>query len=344
MEDGMEPAVKAVLEERVRTQDDFGNARGVRNLFEAVVKNQQTRIAGLDDWGENEELTLRKEDLGGELVEVEHPKTVDELLEELNSMIGLAAVKNEIGKFVAMVQMNKKREAAGFKAAKIEDLHMVFSGNPGTGKTTVARLLGSIMKGLGILPKGHLVECSRSDLVAGYVGQTAEKTEKVVMSAMGGVLFIDEAYTLTKKDGGNDFGQEAVDQLLKMLEDYRGKFMCIVAGYTNEMAGFIASNPGLERRFPKKITFEDYSPDELCEIFKAMVKGKGLKLGEGVMDEARELIAVRSKKANFGNAGGIRNIVNRLFENMNKRLLTQEIGDDPDTLVTITVEDVRKEL
>ena len=344
LEDGMEAAVKAVLAERVRTTDNFGNARGVRNLYEEIVKNQQSRIAGLSDWGENEEIILRKADIGSELIEAEHPKTVQELLAELNSMIGLASVKNQINSFVANVQMNEARRAAGLKTSGIGSLHMVFKGNPGTGKTTVARLVGSIMKGLGILPKGHLVECSRSDLVAGYVGQTAMKTEKVVMNAMGGVLFIDEAYTLTSASGSNDFGQEAVDQLLKMLEDRRGQFMCIVAGYTREMDEFIASNPGLERRFPNVIVFEDYSTDELCDIFKSMVSGRGLKLEEGAMDEVRTLIERQSARPNFGNAGGARNIVDKLAANMDRRLLMQGFGGDPEALVTIRKEDVLQEL
>lgn len=346
LEDGMEPSVRAVLEERVRTTDNFGNARGVRNLFEAVVKNQQSRIAGLSDWGDNEQIILRKTDLGTELVEVEHPKSVEELLAELNSMIGLASVKAQINRFVASVQMNEKRRAAGLKTSEIGSLHMVFKGNPGTGKTTVARLVGSIMKGLGILAKGHVVECSRSDLVAGYVGQTAIKTEKVVMNSMGGVLFIDEAYTLTSGGGnsGNDFGQEAVDEILKLLEDRRGEFMCIVAGYTREMDEFIASNPGLERRFPNVIVFEDYSLDELCEIFTSMLSGRGLKLADGVMDDVRKLIAQKSSKPTFGNAGGVRNIVDRLAANMDRRLMLQGFSNDPDVLVTIVAEDVRQEL
>ena len=343
LEDGMLPYVRSVLEERVRTSDNFGNARGVRNLFDNVIKNQQSRIAKLSDWGVDEERKLKKEDLGGELKEIEHPKTVDELLAELNAMIGLASVKDQIGRFVANVRVNEARRAAGLKTTSAGSLHMVFKGNPGTGKTTVARLLGSIMKGLGILPKGHLVECSRSDLVAGYVGQTAIKTEKAVMNAMGGVLFVDEAYTLSN-GGSNDFGQEAIDQLLKMLEDRLGQFMCIVAGYTNEMDKFIASNPGLERRFPNVIVFEDYSLDELCEIFESMVSARGLKLEDGVMDEARKLIEKKSARPNFGNAGGVRNIVDRVAANMDRRLMTQGFSDDPEVLVTIRKEDVTQEL
>ena len=343
LEDGIEPYVRAVLEERVRMTDNFGNARGVRNLFDYIVKNQQMRIAKLSDWGENEERKIIKEDLGNELKEVEHPKTVDELLAELNSMIGLASVKNQINNFVATVQMNQKRKAAGLKANQMGSLHMIFKGNPGTGKTTVARLIGDILKGLGILANGRLVECTRADLVAGYVGQTAPKTEKVILSAMGGVLFIDEAYTLTNNHGSEDFGQEAVDTLLKYLEDRREDFLCIAAGYSKEMDDFIASNPGNERRFPNVIIFEDYSLDELCRIFESMVSKRGLKMKEGVMEAARQLIEKRMAKPNFGNAGGVRNLVDRISANMDRRLLSEN-PDDAESLITICAEDVLQEI
>ncbi len=342
LEDGMKPAVKAVLAERARTEDNFGNARGVRNLYEAIVANQQVRLAEIPDLTDEDLVTLRKADIGTELVAVEHPKTVDELLAELNSMIGLSSVKNQVNIFVAGVQMDAKRKAAGLKTSGVGTLHMVFKGNPGTGKTTVARLIGSIMKGLGILPKGHVVECDRNMLVAGYVGQTAPQTTKMVMSAMGGVLFIDEAYTLTSSHGSNDFGQEAVDTLMKLMEDYRGQFMCIVAGYTREMDDFIASNPGLERRFPNVIVFEDYSLDEMCDIFKSMAASGGLKLGEGVMEAARELIRKKSTSPTFGNAGGVRNILDKAKAAMNRRLFTQGSGSDPEELVTLTADDIKQ--
>ena len=351
MEDGMDSYVKAALEERVRTSDDFGNARGVRNFFEEVMANHKTRIAGLDDLDENDVKTLRKEDIGEKLKELEHPKTVDELLKELNSMVGLASVKNQINRFVASVKLNRLRMQQGGKAANIDDLHMIFAGNPGTGKTTVARLLGQIMKGLGILPKGHCVECDRSKLVAGYVGQTAPKTAEVIESAIGGVLFIDEAYSLVSSSE-NDFGQEAITTLLKQLEDRRGEFMCIAAGYPNEMEAFLESNSGMRSRFTHIIDFEDYTTDELCEIFRKIVIGQELRMADGVMEEVRVLIEqVKEEKTHgpgggntFGNGREARELFQRVKSNMDQRLAVAiEQGLQSD-IYTIQVEDVRKEI
>ena len=343
IEEDMLPYVKLALEELVKTTDNFGNARGVRNFFESVVRNQQSRIAQMTDWGENEQVVLKKEDLGDMLKKIEHPRTVDEILRELNSMIGLNTVKKQVNSFVATVKMNEARKAKGLKTIQMGSLHMVFKGNPGTGKTTVARLVGSIMKGLGILPKGHVVECSRDDLVAGYVGQTAEKTRKKVEEALGGILFIDEAYTLSN-GSENDFGQEAIDQLLKMLEDLRGQFMCIVAGYTKEMGKFLLSNPGLMRRFPNVIEFEDYSLDEMCEIFDSMLKGRELEIEPEAHESVRKLIERKGIDPNFGNAGGVRNVLDKIIANMNTRLAFANEAFEDEDLVTIRVADVEKEL
>ncbi|MCR5520291.1 MAG: Hsp70 family protein [Lachnospiraceae bacterium] len=345
LEDGLDEYIKAILTERVATADNFGNARGVRNLFDEVKKNHDIRLAALDDWGDNEHITFRKADLGTEVKLLDRPETVDELLAKLNAMIGLKKVKEQINQFVAIIRMNEILKAKGGPVQKYDSLHMVFRGNPGTGKTTVARLVGKIMKGLGILPKGNTVECSRSDLVAGYVGQTAAKTRGVVMSAMGGVLFIDEAYTLVGQPGSNDFGPEAIDELLKLLEDRAGEFMCIVAGYTDRMQEFLKSNQGLPRRFPHMIDFEDYTLDELCEIFESMWTGRSNKLGEGAMDEVRKLLEIRSRDPGFGNGGGVKNTVNDLVAVMAARSMNlANTGKEfsLDELVTLTAEDVKK--
>jgi len=193
----------------------------------------------------------------------------NKLLKELNAMIGLQRVKDEIIALINTVKINLLREEKSLKQSPLS-LHLVFSGNPGTGKTTVARILGKIYRNLGLLSKGHLIETDRSGLVAGYIGQTAIKTKEIIKKAIGGILFIDEAYSLTPQNAGSDFGQEAVDTLLKAMEDYRDDLIVIVAGYPELMNNFIKSNPGLESRFNTFINFDNYNPNELLEIFMSL--------------------------------------------------------------------------
>ena len=267
-------------------------------------------------------------------------KTVEEALEELNALTGLESVKAEVNSLVNLMKISKLREERGLKQPSVSR-HLVFSGNPGTGKTTVARMLASVYYALGALEKGHLVEVDRAGLVSGYIGQTATKTLEVVESAMGGILFIDEAYTLTDEKGQGDFGQEAVDTLLKAMEDHRDELVVIVAGYTDKMETFLNSNPGLKSRFNKFIQFEDYSPNELLEIVVNTAKKQDYKLTDGaksrVLSHYVEVCA--NKPANFANARDARNLLEKAISNQAGRLVA--LGDvDEEMLMTITEDDL----
>ena len=267
------------------------------------------------------------------------PENIDDLKAELNELIGLESIKKEVNNLINMVTIHKLRQQNGLKTVDMS-LHMVFTGNPGTGKTMIARLMSRIYRSLGILSKGHLVEVDRSGLVAGYVGQTATKTSAAIEKALGGVLFIDEAYALNGKSE-NDFGQEAIDTLLKAMEDHREDLVVIVAGYDGLMEKFIQSNPGLESRFNRYLHFDDYSTDEMLGILDL-----NLRKGQYVLtDEAREAARAYISDANtssisFGNARGVRNIFERLLVAQANRL-SQGGELSKDDLMAITPEDVQ---
>ncbi len=267
------------------------------------------------------------------------PEKIEDLQAELEGYIGLAPVKKEVKNLINMVTVHRMRKEQNLPAADLS-LHMVFSGNPGTGKTTVARIMARIYHSLGILSKGHLVEVDRSGLVAGYVGQTALKAKKVIDSALGGVLFIDEAYAL---NGGaeNDFGQEAIDTILKAMEDHRDDLVVIAAGYDDLMDRFIHSNPGLESRFNRFLHFADYTPDEMMKIFEMQCKKGCYTLEAEAAGLVRGFIEEENTDpASFGNARGVRNIFEQILVNQANRLAAMEQVTRED-LMSITPADVQ---
>lgn len=270
--------------------------------------------------------------------ELPPPEKIEDLLAELDSYIGLGVVKEEVHNLINMVQVYKLRQQHDLPTTDMS-LHMVFTGNPGTGKTMMARMMARIYRSLGILSKGQLVEVDRSGLVAGYVGQTALKTQKVIEKAMGGVLFVDEAYALNGRSE-NDFGQEAIDTLLKAMEDHRDDLVVIVAGYTDLMDRFIHSNPGLESRFNRFLLFEDYTPDEMLDIFKMQCKKGCYQLSDGVEELVRDYITEENgDPETFGNARGVRNIFEHILVAQNNRLAAMETVTKED-LMTLTQDDV----
>ena len=350
LEDDAEKYVKKVIRARSKNTN-FGNARGVRNLFEDLKEAHDNRLGEMISQGAelNSKMidSITAEDVKSLLKNHEEEDLdMEDLLAQLDGLVGLQAVKQQLRQQTAIVEARQNAAKAGVTTLKeIGPQHMIFAGNPGTGKTTVARLVGKIYEVLGLVADSSIfVECGRSDLVGEYIGHTAPKVDKAVRSALGGILFIDEAYSLYQGITGKnaDFGKEAIDVLVKGIENHREDLIVIMAGYTQEMKNMIEkANPGLKSRFPVWLEFEDYSAAELVQIFNSMLKEKGYRMA-GEPGDLEALIEKASNEPNFGNARGVRNLVDKVISAQSLRL--SEIGyeniHDPDMYVKIESPDL----
>lgn len=280
---------------------------------------------------------LESQDKG--VADNEDSRSLNELLEDLNGLIGLESVKAKVNDLIAFQTVQMLREKQGLHSHK-GTMHLAFTGNPGTGKTTVARIVGRIYKRIGLLSKGHFIEVSRTDLIAGYQGQTALKVKKVIDEARGGVLFIDEAYSITENDHSDSYGRECLTELTKALEDYRDDLVVIVAGYTEPMNHFFASNPGLKSRFNTFIEFPDYSAEELSRMFLKLCKENDYYLSDNVENRVLNILheQVKNKKDNFANGRLVRNIYDDVTMNHARRVVKIDAPSRED-LSVITCDD-----
>ncbi len=327
-------AMKRHLTELFRSRDkSFGNARTVNSLVEDAKMFLGVRVMTQVDESQRHQTdvlqTITIEDVEKVFEKRKNPsakievdqKMLEQAMESLEKLVGLSSIKREIRELVELVRYYQQTEQ---EVTGKFSLHTVFKGNPGTGKTTVARIMANIFKALGLLERGHLIECDRQSLVAGYIGQTAIKTKEMLDRAKGGVLFIDEAYSLMNEGKGEDFGKEAIEVILKEMEDRRGQFVVIVAGYTEEMKRFMRMNPGLKSRFDREIYFEDFTIEELTQIALNMFAETGFTLHQNALEALRKILAnlYQSRDKYFGNARTARRVVDMALRNQNLRMAT----------------------
>ena len=347
--DPLEDAKKALREaqdlmsrtEEIAQNMDESNKKKMEELMKLTNETGEVRPAGMPQGAsKGGESAVATGGPGPEAKEEEQKPQEPEKdpMEELESLVGLTTIKDDVKELMAFVKIQKMRKDAGLRSVPVS-LHLVFTGNPGTGKTTVARIIGRLYKQIGVLSKGQLVEVDRSGLVAGYVGQTALKTQEQIRKAMGGVLFIDEAYALAQKDDA--FGQEAIDTILKAMEDHRDDLVVIVAGYTKPMEKFINSNPGLKSYFE----FPDYTIDELEEIFYLNCKKYDYVVEEDAKKQIRARIIGRKmmRQDNFANAREVRNMFEDIITNQARRVATME-NPTHDDMMKITIEDLSDDI
>ncbi len=329
---------------RMRRDATFGNGRAARQVFEEMVDRQSLRLATLPEASEADLMLMLPEDVGADLAEEvrtevkkEEPGESD-VLARLRGMTGLSAVKREVGGIVDLLTTYRQRAAMGLPTPSVSH-HAVFSGPPGTGKTTVARLYADLLKSFGVLSQGQLVEVARADLVGRYIGHTAQLTTEKFEEAVGGVLFIDEAYTLTPENSPQDFGREAVDTLLKLMEDRRDEVVVIVAGYPAEMDRFLESNPGLASRFSRHVTFEDYSTDELLSIMEEQAATAGYVCTPATLEALRVHLDGLPRTRSFGNARLARQLLEGMMTRQAGRLASLP-APDLEALTTLLPEDL----
>jgi hypothetical protein len=321
----------ALLERAVRARhamrdEHFANARFVRTFYESTCARTATRIASLDVAGRTDETYIMIEEAD---IPWDAPAniSVDDVMKEIDRLTGLAPVKEELRTLASTLRIQRMREERG-AAHKPFAEHFIFSGNPGTGKTTVARLLARILKAIGALETGQLVEVTEKDLVGVVVGETKQKTNEVIGSAMGGVLFIDEAYTLVKSQKAHNFAREALEELLVRMENDRGKFCVVAAGYPEQMEEFLRFNPGMPSRFTSTIVFPDFTPDEMVTIFSGMAEAAQIQLGAGTQERLRKVFADLAEEPgrDFANGRTVRSCFDRALKAQARRLAPAASG------------------